>query len=52
MDLPDFSKWTTERLKFLLSEYRGRRPQNRQDALLFDRWIHALDFELAKRQAR
>jgi len=59
--MPDWSTWTTSRLKVLLHEYEdslpgirvmyGKSQQGREEEALFQRWIAAISEELAKRGA-
>ena len=53
---PDFSNWTTNRLKFLLEEYqldlsscRALFGKHHQDCHGFENWVTAIEAELAKR---
>jgi hypothetical protein len=54
---PDFSSWNTNRIKFLLAEYRGNLPAMRTlygrkaaEAETLQAWVDAMEKELSKRQ--
>jgi hypothetical protein len=54
---PDFSSWNTNRIKFLLAEYRGNLPAMRtlygrkaEEAKTLQAWVDAMEKELSKRQ--
>jgi hypothetical protein len=54
---PDFSSWNTNRIKFLLAEYRGNLPATRilsgrksEEAETLQAWVDAMEKELSKRQ--
>jgi hypothetical protein len=54
---PDFSSWNTNRIKFLLAEYRGNLPSMRalcgrksQETEALQAWVDAMEKELSKRQ--
>jgi hypothetical protein len=54
--LPDFSRWTTARLKFLLEDYRAalanaRGRKRRAEIILYVRWVKAMEAELEVRTA-
>jgi hypothetical protein len=55
---PDFSEWTTPRLKFLLEEYRADLSSCRvllgkqhAETVNYERWVRALEEELGRRNA-
>jgi hypothetical protein len=53
--LPDFSQWSTERLKFLLANYRpalqaARKNRNHAEIVLYDTWVKGMEAELKKRE--
>jgi hypothetical protein len=54
---PDFSGWTTARIRFLLAEYRGNLPAMRtlygrkaEEAETLQAWVDAMEKELRKRE--
>jgi hypothetical protein len=56
--IPDFSTWTTSRLKFLLIEYKESIPNIRAlygskhpETLTYVAWVKAIQAELAKRES-
>jgi hypothetical protein len=53
---PDFSGWGTNRIKFLLAEYRGNLPPMRalygrkaEEVATLQLWVEAMEKELLKR---
>jgi hypothetical protein len=53
--LPDFSGWTTGRLKFILADYQlalqaANRNRSFSEIRLYDSWVRALEAELKKRE--
>lgn len=55
---PDFKDWSTERLRFLLQEYRESLRgigilygKNHAEYKLYGRWVRAMEAELDKRMA-
>jgi hypothetical protein len=53
--LPDFADWATDRLKFLLQEYKvalcyANRTRNFAEIRLYDSWVRAMEIELEKRE--
>jgi hypothetical protein len=53
--LPDFSGWATDRLKFMLADYRlalqaANRNRNFAEIRLYDSWVRAMEAELKKRE--
>jgi hypothetical protein len=55
-NLPDFGSWNTNRIKFLLAEYKGNLPAMRalygrkaEEAETLRLWVDAMEKELLKR---
>jgi hypothetical protein len=53
---PDFSAWNTNRIKFLLVEYKGTLPamrtlhgKNAEETRTLQAWVDAMEKELLKR---
>jgi hypothetical protein len=53
---PDFSAWNTNRIKFLLAEYKGSLPATRtlygrkaEESETLQLWVDAMEKELLKR---
>jgi hypothetical protein len=58
LDPPDFSTWTTQRIKSLLESYRSDLSSCRillgkqhLETLQYEKWVEAMETELAERGA-
>jgi hypothetical protein len=57
-EVPNFANWTTSRIKTLLADYRSDLSSCRvlmgkhhQETELYQKWVDAMETELAKRSA-